>query len=98
MVALAEKTLREHLMLALAVIAVGGIALGWVGGKAVDYTFEDVRALNDFRAAQIEKNKSENKRIENIELLMKALIENSSVTRESVIRIEERLNQWEPVK
>lgn len=97
MTATSEKTLREHLMLALAVIMVGGVALGWVGGKAVDYTFDDVRDNSDFRVSQIQKNQSDDKRMDNMESLMRSLIDNSTVTRESVIRIEERLDQWEAV-
>jgi len=88
----AEAAIKNNLALAMAVLIVGGGCLGWVGNKAVDYTFSDVRENTEFRIgarAEIEhviKDVEENKQA----------IKDFAEMKELLIRMDERLDKWEP--
>ena len=45
----ADTAIKNNLSRAMAVILVGGGCLGWLGGRVVDYTFDDVRQNAEFR-------------------------------------------------
>jgi hypothetical protein len=89
---MAEKTLKEHLTLSISIILVGGLCLGWVGGRAIDYTFKDVRDNTMFRVSQTEENKHLNEEIEELKEALSVLPKMS----ETLVRIDERIRNWEP--
>lgn len=84
--------------IALAVILVGGICLGWVGGKAVDYTFDEVRANTEFRVSRSEAIKHERITIQSLKESIEDISKSQRIIADSVIRTEERLKQWESAK
>ncbi len=87
-----EKTIKEHLTLCIAIILVGGLCLGWVGGRAIDYTFKDVRENTMFRVSQDSENQHIQDQIDDLEDALKML----PAMNEAIIRIDERIQQWEP--
>ena len=48
----ADTAIKNNLSRAMAVILVGGGCLGWLGGRVVDYTFDDVRLNSEFRISK----------------------------------------------
>jgi len=87
-----EKTLKEHLTVSVTIILVGGLCLGWFGGRAIDYTFKDVRDNTMFRVSQAEENKHLNEEIQDLKDALSVLPKMS----ETLVRIDERMNTWEP--
>lgn len=91
---MSEKNITDHLTTAIAVILVGGLCLGWVGSRAVDYTFSEVRENSVFRVRQIEENKQIHKDIEE----NTAAIRDIAIMKEMLIRVDERTAKWEPTE
>lgn len=91
-------TLKEHLSIAISIILVGGVCLGWVGGKAVDYTFDHVRENTEFRVGRTESLKHEREVMKRLERTMNDLSQQMKIYGEATIRTEERLKQWEPAR
>lgn len=61
-------------------------SISWVGGQTLYNALDKLDRMVEFRAVQIEKNKAYDQ-----------MIVDAAITKEVVIRIEERLQQWEPV-
>jgi len=80
------------LALAMAIIIVGCASLGWVGGRVVDYTFDEVRENTSSRI----ETRAEIKHLK-LELdQMKEALKELPAIKEIVIRTDERLQNWEP--
>lgn len=88
------KSVSEQMYLAIAVIIVGSISLGWLGSKAIDYTFSDVRQNTEYRVKSTEEIKQVRRDVAKLEQAMSDI----AVMKEALIRVDERLAQWEPVK
>ena len=88
----AETLVQNNISKAMAILIIGGGCLGWIGNKAVDYTFEDVRENTEFRIGA----RSE------IEHVVSDVAENTQAIKdfaqmkELLIRMDERLDKWEP--
>lgn len=89
----ADTAIKNNLSRAMAVILIGGLCLGWLGGKAVDYTFDDVRQNTEFR---IGAEKEIGHVIKDVEENTQA-IKDFAKMKELLIRIDERTGKWEPV-
>ena len=77
----------------MAVLVVGGGCLGWVGNKAVDYTFSDVRKNTESRITLT----GEIKHLTAEVVELKDALASVAIMKEMVIRIDERTAKWEPV-
>ena len=88
----ADTAVNNNLSRAMAVIIIGGIGLGWLGGKAVDYTFNDVRENTEFRIGAISELNHVKSDVEDNTRAIKEL----ALIKELVIRIDERTSKWEP--
>jgi len=95
----ADTAIKNNLAIAMAVLIVGGGCLGWVGNKAVDYTFSDVRENTEFRIGAENEIKHV---IKDVEENTKA-IKDFAQMKELLIRIDERTkktdertSKWEP--
>jgi len=89
----ADTAVKNNLAIAMAILIVGGGCLGWVGNKAVDYTFSDVRENTEFR---IGAQKEIDHVVKDVEENTKA-IKDFAEMKELLIRLDERLDKWEPV-
>jgi len=94
----ADTAIKNNLAIAMAVLLVGGGCLGFVGGKAVDYTFSDVRQNTEFRiSAEVESEYTKQELSE-----LKALANEGAIERRAnhdlLIEVLAKLDKWEPVK
>lgn len=87
----AEQAVRNHLALAMGILLVGGGCLGWVGNKAVDYTFSDVRKNTEARIELTNEVRHLGEEVSKLEDALTAV----AVMKELVIRIDERTSEWE---
>ena len=101
----ADSAVKNNLAMAMAVLIVGGGCLGWVGNKAVDYTFSDVRKNTESRIevnSEIAHIKSDSiNEIKHLEARldrMEAAVADFALMKEMLVRVDERTSQWEPVK
>ena len=85
--------LSENMYLALAVIIVGALSIGWIGSRAVDYTFSDVRQNTEFRVKSTQETLQMKKDIAR----NASSLEDIAAMKEMLGRIDERLKRWEPV-
>jgi len=76
----------------VAVVTVCGLSLGWVGGRAVEITLRDVRDNTVWRVQSM--NEGEHIKAEILE--MKSTLRDLSEMKEMLIRMDARLQQWEP--
>ena len=90
----ADTAIRSNLGVAMAVIMAGGASLGWIGNKAVDYTFSDVRQNTE---ARIELT-SEISHLKEEVMDLKTALASFAVIKDMVVRIDERTQKWEPVR
>mgnify|MGYP000070456942 FL=1 len=88
----AESTIKNHLALAMGILLIGGGCLGWVGNKAVDYTFSDVRQNTEARIQLANEIKHLDEKVDKLEDAIEAV----AIMKELVIRIDERTSEWEP--
>lgn len=88
-----DTAIKDNLSRAMAVILVGGGCIGWVGNKAVDYTFSDVRKNTE---ARIEMRNEVGHIKSDVEENTQA-IKDFAEMKELLIRIDERTSEWEPV-
>jgi len=88
----AESTIKNHLALAMGILLIGGGCLGWVGNKAVDYTFSDVRQNTEARIQLANEIKHLDEKVDKLEDALEAV----AIMKELVIRIDERTSEWEP--
>ena len=88
----AESTIKNHLALAMGILLIGGGCLGWVGNKAVDYTFSDVRQNTEARIQLANEIKHLDEKVGKLETALEAV----AIMKELVIRIDERTSEWEP--
>lgn len=88
----AESTIKNHLALAMGILLIGGGCLGWVGNKAVDYTFSDVRQNTEARIQLANEIKHLDEKVDKLENALEAV----AIMKELVIRIDERTSEWEP--
>ena len=88
----ADSTIKNHLALAMGILLVGGGCLGWVGNKAVDYTFSDVRQNTEARIQLANEIKHLDEKVDKLEDAIEAV----AIMKELVIRIDERTSEWEP--
>ena len=99
----ADSAVKNNLALAMAVLIIGGGCLGWVGNKAVDYTFADVRKNTESRIevnSEISHIKTDSKnefkhledRLDRIEETMADF----AMMKDMLIRVDERTSKWEP--
>ena len=88
----AEPVMRNQLALAMGILLVGGGCLGWVGNKAVDYTFSDVRKNTEARIELANEVRHLDEKVDKLEDALAAV----AVMKELVIRIDERTSEWEP--
>jgi hypothetical protein len=86
------ESVKNNLAMAMAVLIIGGGCLGWIGNKAVDYTFSDVR---DNTEARIE-HKAEIEHLREDVSELKSAVKDFAKMKELMIRTDERLSQWEP--
>lgn len=92
----ADSTIKNNLAMAMAVLMVGGGCLGWVGNKAVDYTFSDVRENTEFRISTEVENEHTKQELSELKEMMLLGAEKSNINHDLLIQIAERLKQWEP--
>jgi hypothetical protein len=90
----ADTAIKNNLAMAMAVILIGGGCLGWVGNKAVDYTFADVRQNTESRI----ETKAELKHLKQEVVEIKNDLKDLAIIKEMVIRIDERTQKWEPTE
>jgi hypothetical protein len=88
----ADTTVRNNLAMAMAVLLVGGGCLGWVGNKAVDYTFSDVRQNTEARIELTNEVKHLSEEVTELKDALAAV----AIIKEMVVRIDERTANWEP--
>jgi len=88
----ADTAVKNNLAIAMGVILIGGGCLGWIGNKAVDYTFSDVRDNSAFRIEAIVEIKHLTKEVTELKDALAAV----AVIKEMVVRIDERTANWEP--
>ena len=84
--------ISENMYLALSVIIVGALSIGWVGSRAVDYTFSDVRQNTEFRVKTTQETLEMKKDIADNAIKLQEI----SDMKEMLGRIDERLKRWEP--
>ena len=87
-----ENSIKNQLDLAMGILLVGGGCLGWVGNKAVDYTFSDVRKNTEARIHLENEVRHLDEKVNKLEDALAAV----AVMKELVIRIDERTSEWEP--
>lgn len=90
----ADTAVKNNLAVAMAILLVGGGCLGWVGGKAVDYTFDGVQKNTEFR---IGAEKEIRHVVEDVADNTEAIKEFAKM-RELLVRMDERMSKWEPVE
>ena len=90
----ADTAIKNNLAMAMAVIMAGGASLGWIGNKAVDYTFSDVRSNT---VSRIELT-SEISHLKEEVIDLKTALASVAIIKEMVVRIDERTQKWEPVR
>lgn len=88
----ADSAIKNHLAMAMGVLLIGGGCLGWVGNKAVDYTFSDVRKNTEARIELTNEVRHLDEKFDKLEDALAAV----AVMKELVIRIDERTSEWEP--
>ena len=88
----ADSSIKNHLAMAMGVLLIGGGCLGWVGNKAVDYTFSDVRKNTESRIELTNEVRHLDEKFDKLEDALAAV----AVMKELVIRIDERTSEWEP--
>lgn len=92
----ADVVVKNNLATAMAVLLVGGGCLGWVGNKAVEYTFSDVRQNTEFRISKEVQDAHVREEIGELKFLLTSNKDTLTVNRESLIQIKEQLKRWEP--
>jgi hypothetical protein len=91
----AETAIKNNLALAVAVLIVGGGCLGWVGNKAVDYTFSDVRQNTEFRiSAEVENEHTKQELSELKEIAIRGELERR-MNHDLLIEIRAEMKGWE---
>ena len=88
-----ENSIKNQLAIAMAILVIGGGCLGWVGNKAVDYTFSDVRKNTESRIILTGEIKHLTEEVSEL----KDALASVALMKEMVIRIDERTAKWEPV-
>jgi hypothetical protein len=88
----AETLVQNNLARAMVVLIIGGGCLGWIGNKAVDYTFSDVRQNTEARI----EYKAEIRHVQEDVAENTDAIKDFAMMKELMIRMDERLSQWEP--
>lgn len=80
----------------MAVILIGGGCLGWIGNKAVDYTFADVRDNTEFRIAKEVEDAHTKQELVELNKLAREGAEERRVNHDLLILINSKLERWEP--
>lgn len=92
----ADTAVKNNLAIAMAVILIGGGCLGWIGNKAVDYTFADVRDNTEFRIAKEVEDAHTKQELVELKKLAKEGAEERRVNHDLLILINSKLERWEP--
>ena len=96
----ADTAVKNNLAMAMAVLIVGGGCLGWVGNKAVDYTFSDVRENTEFRIAKEVEDEHTKQELAELKELIKSEAEKGERERKEnkdlLIEIRLEMKGWEP--
>ncbi len=92
----ADVAVKNNLATAMAVLLVGGGCRGWVGNKAVEYTFADVRQNTEFRISKEVEDAYVRKEIGELKDLLTSNKDTLTINREALIQIKEQLKRWEP--
>lgn len=92
----ADTAIKNNLSRAMAVILVGGGCLGWLGGRVVDYTFDDVRLNSEFRISKEVEDAYTKQELSELKKLAKEGAEERRVNHDLLILINSKLEGWEP--
>ena len=94
----ADAAIKNNLALAMAVLLVGGGCLGFVGGKAVDYTFNDVRENTEFRISAEVENEHTKEELSELKAMFKVNATKGEVERrvnhDLLIEIRAEMKGW----
>ena len=93
----ADSAVKNNLAIAMAVLIVGGGCLGWVGNKAVDYTFSDVRENTEFRIAKEVEDRHTQKELAELKELVVLQGKNSQFNKETLIKILAKLENLKTI-
>lgn len=94
----ADTAIKNNLAIAMAVLLVGGGCLGFVGGKAVDYTFDGVAKNTEFRISAEVENEYTKKELSELKTLAnKGAIERRA-NHDLLIQVLSKLDRWEPAE
>ena len=94
----AETAIKNNLSLAIGILIIAGVSLGWLGKDALEDMKEDTKSNTEFRiAAEIKDKHTAEEFVE----LSAAVKEGTAERRENhdlLIQINSKLDKWEPVK
>ena len=93
----ADTAVKNNLAIAMAVLIVGGGCLGWVGNKAVDYTFSDVRENTEFRIAKEVEDAHTKQELIELKALSKQQSADTQFNKETLIKILARLENLKTI-
>jgi len=91
----ADSTVKNNLAMAMAVLLIGGGCLGWIGNKAVDYTFSDVRENTEFRISAEVENEHTKQELSELKAIAISGASERKMNRELLIQIRAELKGWE---
>jgi hypothetical protein len=92
----AETLVRNNLARAMAVLLIGGGCLGWIGNKAVDYTFSDVRKNTEFRISSEVEGEYTKMELSELKALAHEGVVERRINHDLLILINSKLEGWEP--
>jgi hypothetical protein len=92
----AETLVQNNISKAMAILIIGGGCLGWIGNKAVDYTFEDVRENTEFRISKEVEDEHIKEQMSELKMLAKEGVVERRVNHDLLILINSKLEGWEP--
>ena len=88
----------KSLTISLAVIAMAGISLAWIGGRTLDHTLSEVTQNTEFRITQTSKMERVEEYLSDIKVLMQRQGEAITEVKEGQIRMEGKIEQWESIE
>jgi hypothetical protein len=92
----AETLVQNNISKAMAILIIGGGCLGWIGNKAVDYTFEDVRENTEFRISKEVEDEHIKEQMSELKILAKEGVVERGLNHDLLILINSKLEGWEP--
>ena len=91
----ADTAVKNNLAIAMAVLIVGGGCLGWVGNKAVDYTFSDVRENTEFRISAEVENEHTKQELAELKAIAMRGEDERRMNHDLLIEIRAEMKGWE---